>query len=298
MIDRYVFLSKSRQQPPADGRPVFPDPEIPEKVRTQIVYVLRATVGNGDYADRIWERIVDHYDYEMGTVHLGMGVGDAAEIVAGRFLTKSGIVEPFLDFVALAVLRAGDIGSTLDIGERSIRNIELDLEGAITEINRFLREGDVPYQFEGGQWVKTSSGYIHQEVVRPALDALARLGFEGALQEFTTALAHARDGRTKEAATEATKALESTAKCICQERSWAYQPTAAASDLFDVLAANGLVPTWMKNGYLGVATIRNKAGAHGQGPQVVPLPPHMATLAVNLAASHIVALIAAHDALA
>lgn len=62
------------------------------------------------------------------------------------------------------------------------------------------------------------SDYILVEVIRPALDALGRAGFEEAMQEFEQALEHARNLNTKEAATKATKALESTINCICAER--------------------------------------------------------------------------------
>ncbi len=70
---------------------------------------------------------------------------------------------------------------------------------------------------------------------------------------------------------------------------------ATASALFEVIASHGLVPQWSKNSFMGVVTIRNKTSAHGQGAQPKALPPYMADLAVNLAASYIVVLMAAHD---
>ncbi len=103
----------------------------------------------------------------------------------------------------------------------------------------------MPYQFEHGQWVHVESDYIHKEVGRPVLDALARPGFEDAFQEFEQALEHARSGNTKEAATEATKALMSTIKCICAARGWTYPPNATAKPLFDVLVARGFAESWM-----------------------------------------------------
>lgn len=137
---------------------------------------------------------------------------------------------------------------------------------------------------------------LKQEMVKPALGALARPGFSGALEEFRTSLDRSREGMTKEAALEATKALESTIKCICDVRGWPYPPHATAKPLFDVIIQHGLVPPWMERGLMEVATIRNSASAHGQGPEPRPLPAHIADLAVNLAAAHIVALLAAHNA--
>lgn len=40
----------------------------------------------------------------------------------------------------------------------------------------------------------------------------------------------------------ATKALESTVKCICAERGWTHPRTATASTLLDVLVNNGFMP--------------------------------------------------------
>lgn len=121
--------------------------------------------------------------------------------------------------------------------------------------------------------MRVPSGYVHKEIVRPALDALDRPGFEGALDEFKTALVHARDGKTKEAATEATKALESTMKCICTARGLAYPAGATAKPLFDLLADKDLIPPWMESGLMG--TSRNTkqkqrpwAGSRAEGAPV------------------------------
>jgi hypothetical protein len=71
---------------------------------------------------------------------------------------------------------------------------------------------------------------------------LSRPGFEGALEEFTKALSHARDGNTNEAATEATKAIESTMKYICDVRGWKYARDGTATTLFKVVTDQGPIP--------------------------------------------------------
>lgn len=90
-----------------------------------------------------------------------------------------------------------------------------------------------------------------------------------------------------------TKALESTIKCICKEKGWAYPDHATAQPLFQVMVAHDLLDDWMENGFMGVVTIRNRATAHGQGTEPRPLPRHVAELAINLAASQIIALMSA-----
>lgn len=294
----YRFVAKNMPVVLAkpDERPTFGGPLLPEQVRVQIKNVLARTLGLGAYAEEGWRAVRSAYDYEMGTIHLGQPGGIAEQVACGRFLAENGY-HGALDVIGLALVVAEWVGRYLDVGERANWQITMPAQDAAFEINRFLREAAVPYQFEHGQWVHVESDYIHREVVRPALDALARPGFEGALQEFEQALEHARSGNTKEAATEATKALESTIKCICAARGWTYPPNATAKPLFDVLVAQGFAESWMEGIFLGCANIRNKAAAaHGQGPMPMPMHSHRAQLAVNLAASAIVALLAAHDA--
>jgi hypothetical protein len=297
-FEEYRFVAKN---PPvlvedSGGRPdFFFGPLFPERVRTQIMSVLRATVGQGLMAGGAWRAIVRRFDYEMGTSNLGRG-GGFAESAVENFMRVSDGIE-VLDLVALALLwakgnKAFDTPAADVVWQRS-----LSPQQGIDDVNRFFREANVPYQFEHDAWVHVASGFAHAEIVRPALDALARPGFEGALAEFQTALGHARDRHDKEAVTEATKAVESTMKCICAARGWTYPENATAKTLFDVVAANGLVPAWMEGAIIPVVIIRNKKSAHGQGPKHQQLPPYAADLAVNLAASSVLALMVAHDTL-
>jgi hypothetical protein len=295
----YVFLAKNREVRKAvPGEMLIPPvmfPELlPEHTRGQVLHVLKRALGIGPYADALWGTLVDRYDYEMGTSNLDVGSAPA-ETSVDYFLRQPHGVEA-LDLIALALLLAEQAEARMSSGQRSDAGMMMPPKDAVEEVNRFLQEGGVPYQFEHGRWVHVPSGYVHQEMVRPALDALARDGFAGALEEFKRALDHARDGRTKEAATEATKALESTMKCICDARGWSYPENVTAQPLFNLLVDRGLIADWMESGFMGVVAIRNRRGAHGQGADSQPLAPYVADLAVNLAASYILVLVAAHDA--
>jgi len=294
----YVFLAKTRSvrvAVPGERMVFLPGPLLPDQTRGQLIHVLKRALGIGPYADALWGTVVERYDYEMGTSNLDVGSAPA-EISVDYFIRQPHGVEA-LDLIALSLLLAERAEEHMSSGQRSDAGMSMAPKDAAKEVNRFLQEGGVPYQFEQGRWVHVSSGYVHQEMVRPALDALARDGFAGALDEFKSALDHARDGRTKEAANEATKALESTMKCICDARGWTYPANATAEPLFSLMVGHGVIQNWMENGFMGVVAIRNKRGAHGQGANAQPLPPYVADLAVNLAASYILVLIAAHDAL-
>lgn len=292
----YVFLGKNRPTVKAKrGELMLPpgNPFLTEQVRTQLTHVLLDAVGSGEFAQDAWGLVVGHYDREMGTTNLGADRHPPQWAVEAFLAVTDDVTD--LDLTALGLIVAEEISNRLSSGDIGLLNVRVSPFEAVKGVNRFLREANVRYQFEGYRWVDVSSGYVHEQVIRPALDALDRPGFAGALEEFKAALDRLREGKTKDAATEATKALESTVKCICVARGWNYPLNANAKQLFDVIAGNGLVPTWVENGFIAAATIRNKRSAHGQGKDPQPLAPHLAELAVNLAASHIVALIAAHD---
>ncbi len=291
----YVFLGKNRPVVTHKrGEPVsFPGPFLTEQLRTQLTHVILDAVGSGEFAQDGWGVVVDQYDREMGTTNLGADRRNPPQWAVQAFLAVTDEVTG-LDLTALGLIVAEEISNRMSSGDISLLDIKISPTQAVESVNRFLREAGVRYQFEGYRWVDVSSGYVYDQVIRPALDALDRDGFAGALEEFKSALDHARAGRTKEAATEATKALESTIKCICNKRGWTYPDNATAKPLFGVMVAHGLLEAWMENGFMGVVTIRNKATAHGQGTEPRPLPRHVAELAINLAASHIIALMEAH----
>jgi hypothetical protein len=296
----YVFLGKNR--PVVEHKPDDPPfflmlgPFLTEQLRTQIMHVLVDAVGDGEYAQEAWGLVVDHYDREMGTRNLGLDPRHGPQWAVGQFLTVTDDVTD-LDLTALALIVAEEISNHMSRADIGLLRQRIAPAEAVERVNRFLREANVHYQFEAYRWVDVTSSYAYKEVIRPALDALDRPGFAGALEEFKSALDHGRAGRTKEAATDATKALESTVKCICKERGWSYPDSAPAQRLFQVMVEHGILEDWMEGGFMGVAIIRNKATAHGQGTHPRPLPRHLADLAINLASSQIIALIAAHDAL-
>jgi hypothetical protein len=289
----YVFLGKNRPiSRDKLGERFFPGPFLTEQLRTQLTHVLLDAVGSGEFAQDVWGVVVGYYDREMGTTNLGADRRHPPQWAVEAFLAVTDDVTD-LDLVALGLIVAEEVSNRMSSGDITLLNTRISPTQAVESVNRFLREANVRYQFERYRWVDVSSGYVHEQVIRPALDVLDRDGFAGALEEFKSALDHARAGRTKEAATDATKALESTIKCICKEKGWAYPDHATAQPLFQVMVAHDLLDDWMENGFMGVVTIRNRATAHGQGTEPRPLPRHVAELAINLAASQIIALMSA-----
>jgi hypothetical protein len=108
-----------------------------------------------------------------------------------------------------------------------------------------------------------------------------------------------------EAMSEALKAFESTLKAICHENGWSYPGNATAKPLIKIVLDNGLVPCYMETHLAGLRTsleaglptVRNKNSGHGQGLQTRQIPEHLAGYALHLAATNIVFLVEAHEAL-
>jgi len=176
---------------------------------------------------------------------------------------------------------------------------------AIADLNhRFLQHG-VGYQYVSGKIVRIDSQFLHAEVVHPTLALLTDKRYHGANDEFLKAHEHYRKGEVKECLANCLKALESTLKAICKIRGWVFQPTDTAKTLLDTCFKNDLVPAFLQSHYTalkstlesGVPTVRNKLGGHGQGPQVVAVPPHYAAYALHMTGSAIQFLIEAEKSL-
>ena len=168
-------------------------------------------------------------------------------------------------------------------------------EEAIADLNhRFLEHG-VGYQYVSGKIVRYDSQFLHAQVIKPALDLLQDKRYQGANDEFLKAHEHYRKGEIKDCLADSLSALESTLKTICHKRGWAFQPKDTAKPLLDTCFRNGLIPSFLQSQYSalqstlesGVPAVRNKLGGHGQGPQVVNVPPHFAAYTLHMTASAI-----------
>ena len=156
-----------------------------------------------------------------------------------------------------------------------------------------------------GELVRVDSQFIHAEAVKPALALLHECGFDGPVEEFMRGFEHYRHGRNKEAVADALKSFESTMKAICKARRWSCPSNATAKPLIDIMFQNKLIPSDLESHFAGLRaamesglpTISNRTSRHGQGPEPVSLPPHIAAYALHLVAANIVLLVQAHKAL-
>lgn len=87
-------------------------------------------------------------------------------------------------------------------------------------------------------------------------------------------------------------------KAICDALGVEYPKTARASDLVKLLKASDLFPDYLDKSFdqltatlaSGLPSVRNEAGAHGQGAEIQIVPAFVAQYALNLAASKILFL--------
>jgi hypothetical protein len=167
---------------------------------------------------------------------------------------------------------------------RNELNVTQFAEDAISELNHRFREHAIGYQYNNGQIIRVDSGFIHAEVVVPALSLLSSHHFKGAEQEFRSAHEHYRKEDYKEAIVDALKAFESAMKTICEECRWDYDKGAGAKDLINVVLKNGLIPQYLQTHLsslrsvleAGVPPVRNKTSGHGQGSQPISVPEYLA----------------------
>jgi hypothetical protein len=187
-----------------------------------------------------------------------------------------------------------------------IYSVKVSVDDAVAEVNdRFLEHG-VGYQFsvDENQIIRLDSELLHAEAVEPAIRLLNSPGFEGPAEEFAKAHAYHRAGEGKDAVSWAVKALESTAKAICDLRGWKYQKTDAIKTLLDILFTNGLIPQDLESHFgglksalvSGLPTIGNRLTRHGQGATVKPIADHIVAFGMHLGAAAIVFLVGAHQA--
>jgi hypothetical protein len=237
---------------------------------------------------------------EYGLFHLTTSDNPCRQL-AGYFL-QTQEVDHCIDIIEITLTTAVSLSGNYDY-ERIVKP-KLKAAEAIAETNARLKQHSIGYQYEAGQILRVDNLYQHAEIIKPALLLLSDKRFAGANDEFLKAHEYYRKGETKEALTNAAKCLESTLKIICAIKKWPVDPNATAKALIEKVFAEGLIPLYLQSQFAslrsllesGAPTIRNKESAHGQGAEVKTVPPHLAQLGINVAASFVAFLVDSLDA--
>ena len=296
-----LYSDRLKDAAKAGQEDVYQYENLPSKLRVQVRRVSAKALGDAsiyelgdtkpnEAAGFIRETLCD----AKGRDNLG---GDRQDPLADLlYYIEHGDAEGFLDAI--------DVGATVldhyirqnQTEQRDRWGATLDASDAIDEINFRFRDAGVGFQIAAGKIVRVDSQYAHAEMIKPALSLLNVKGFEGPQSEFLTAHEHYTAGRHKEAVTEAAKAFESLMKAVCDQKGWAYNKGARASDLLKVLRPHKLWPEYLDPSFdqllatltSGLPKVRNDTSAHGQGAVPTTAPSYVASYALHLAAAKMI----------
>lgn len=299
-----LYSKRLNEEKKAGKSDVYQYEMIPTPVLNQIVMIMDEAIGRFDqYEDSIrdnsndaWSLIIEALAREYGTPNIILADRRQA---CSRFLLEQRQISKKLDLIELAFRLINVYLRKKDGSRRRERNITLEADDAIEELNYRLREGGVGFQFENNRIIRVDSQYVHAEVVKSALSLLHGEAFSGAEDEFMSAHAHYRQGEYKDAIVDAGAAFESAMKTICDRKNWKYEKGARASDLLKVLQRNKLFPDYLDKSFeqlvavlkSGLPEVRNNEGSHGQGASPKQTPDHVAAYALHLAATNMVFLV-------
>ena len=276
---------------------------IPEKLRVQIVHIMRDAIGIPSYdsnsaSSKSYRFIHDSLCREYGVFSLSDNINEnPGEKIVG-FLLRTVETDKVLDVIEMSFKYIDRI-IRKDDSYAHISDLKMTPDDAIIELNDRLKEHGIGYSFDGSEMLRVDSEYMHTEVAKTTIALLWNQKFLGANDEYLKAHEHYRHGRNKECINDCLKALESTMKIICTEKGWHFSPNDPAKKLVQVCFTNGLVPSFAQNQFTslqsliesGVPTIRNKLGGHGQGQTPKHVNDSMARYALNLAGANIIFLI-------
>lgn len=308
------LFSRIQKQRRGEKFDVYRYDVIPTELRTQIWYIMfdaashynkqHAASYSNDITMKIFDFITEILRREHGKYNLAPD---------GRDSNRTGELQSF-------VMEDNNIDRVLDavlLTFRYIRNLYTNgpesycadgfgnLDSLSDELNKRFNDHGVGFRLVNDDLVRIDSEFLHSEAVIPSLALLRDSYYEGAEQEFLSAHDHYRHRRHKEALVDALKAFESTMKVVCSKRGWQVDSNATASKLVEACLANGLFPGYHDQHLANlrallsscVPTVRNKAGGHGQGGQVVEVPAHLASFVLHSTASAILLMVESEKAL-
>ena len=120
-------------------------------------------------------------------------------------------------------------------------NVRLSANDAIGELDQRLRAAGTIYRIIGDEVVISTEDVTHDIAMVPALQCLREPGFIGAANEFHEALKAYRESQYDQVLTKANHAFESTMKIVAKKMGWAYDETATAKKMLDVMFARSCV---------------------------------------------------------
>ncbi len=312
-----LYSKRKKRLERSDQPEFYQYTNLPIKFRRQVIYIWLTAIGRYYEPDpltryrtlttRLWDGVYNSLAREIGLSHLESNFQNSFEQCQSFILDENIPLENILDLIELTFYQIDRVIRFCleDSRYRDELYISQPPDDAIDELNHRFREHGIGYQYHNGQIIRVDSGFIHAEVVVPALSLLSSRCFKGAEQEFRSAHEHYRRQEYKDAIVDALNAFESTMKTICDKCDWSYSKNASAKELINIVLGNELVPKYLQSHLSslrsilesGVPTVRNKTSGHGQGAQPISVPEYLAAYTLHLTASNIVFLVEAYQSL-
>jgi hypothetical protein len=164
------------------------------------------------------------------------------------------------------------------------------------KVNQVFELHDCPWRISDGEFFKLDADFVGVRLASSAHDALAENHFAGAAEEYAKARQYLGAGDIREAISFAGHSFESVMTVLTKLEH------ANGDRLIKELAAQGFfddLPETVRSGFAdqvlrALPFLRNKLGGHGQGKDIVSIPPAYGDLAVQIAAAFQNFLIAKH----
>ncbi len=176
--------------------------------------------------------------------------------------------------------------TVLDAIEVMWASLVEDWRGAfVASVNAALEESC--WRIANGTCIKLDPEFVGAGAIENALRALTSGPFTGAADEYVKAMRELASGDVKDAISDAAKSFESTLKVLTGLEH------VNADRLLKEFVAQGYLddlPDSVREGFRGtvlmsVAFMRNKLSSHGQGADVIDVPPLYGTLALQTTAA-------------
>jgi HEPN domain-containing protein len=299
----YKLFSQREEEAKGQEHDVYQYETAPKKLRVQIQQILGDAIGcyytpgiysmsTPDNNNAGWDMVKKILCREFGLHELAPAEDNREQVLT--YLGQANIRE-FLDSLEVCCRYIDKVVGQLDEHYLETRSITQKPKDALEEINHRLRQSSLGFQYESGNLLRVDSQFLHEEVVKPAIQLLAHPAFEGAQAEFLTAHRLYRDGDFPQAIVEAGKAFESVLKAACSLKGWEFAKSDRAPELLKIIRQQGLWPEYFDKSIdqllatlnSALPQLRNNAGAHGQGAIVTATPRAYVEYALNLSAAKI-----------
>ena len=174
---------------------------------------------------------------------------------------------------------------TIEVASEFLDAAEKD--GLRQKINQIFELHDCPWRISDGEFFKLDSDFVGARLAANAHDSLALNGLSGAADEYAKARRYLGSGDVREAIFFAGHSFESVMKVLSGLNH------ANGDRLIKELGTQGLfddLPEDVRAGFMdqvlrALPFLRNKLGGHGQGKDVVAIPPAYGDLAIQIAAA-------------